>query len=150
MSISNSDHRVPAASVQRQLEHVERLALWMDKRYIDPILGLLLPGAGDVLGAAIGLFAIVSAFRMRAHPIVIARMFINLAVDSLIGAIPVIGAVADFFYQANTRNLHVLRTGDVRTPRASDWAIVLAAATAFVLALCLPIIILVATVALLR
>jgi uncharacterized protein DUF4112 len=142
-SSSPSAHPTTEESVQRDLERIERLAHWMDQRYIDPILGLLLPGVGDVLGAGVGLFAIVSAFRLRAHPVVIARMFINLAIDSVIGAIPLVGAVLDFFYKAHTRNLRLIKTRDLREPRASDWVIVGAAAFTFVLALCLPIIVLV-------
>jgi uncharacterized protein DUF4112 len=138
-----ADHPTTEESVQRDLERIERVAHWMDQRYIDPILGLLLPGVGDVLGAGMGLFAIVSAFRLRAHPVVIARMFINLAIDSVIGAIPFVGAVLDFFYKAHTRNLRLIKTRDLREPRASDWVIVGAAAFTFVLALCLPIIVVV-------
>jgi uncharacterized protein DUF4112 len=132
---------------ERYLELAERIALWMDRRYVDPILGLILPGAGDAIGAGIGLLGIYSAFRMRAHPIVIARMFINLAVDSLLGSIPLLGAIFDFFYRAHTRNLHLLRTRDVRVPRPADWLTVAAAALAFVVALFLPVLIVIALVA---
>jgi uncharacterized protein DUF4112 len=121
------------------LARVERIAHWMDRRYVDPLLGLLLPGAGDVAGALIGLFAVASAFRLRAHPIVIARMLLNLAVDSVIGAIPVLGALFDLFYRAHTRNLRLLTERDVRAPRPGDWGVVGGAALLFVLALCLPV-----------
>lgn len=131
------------------LQRVERIAHWMDRRYIDPLIGLLLPGAGDVIGALVGLFAVGSAFRLRAHPIVIARMLLNLAVDSVIGAIPVLGALFDLFYRAHSRNLRLLSERDVREPRAADWAVVGGAALLFLLALCLPIIAVVAAVKLL-
>jgi hypothetical protein len=124
----------------RYLELAERIAHWMDRRYIDPILGLLLPGAGDAIGAGIGLLGVYAAFRMRAHPIVIARMLIHLAADSVLGSIPVLGAVADFFYKAHSRNLELLRSRDVRKPKRSDWLTVAAAATLFVGALLLPIV----------
>jgi Domain of unknown function (DUF4112) len=130
----------------RYLELAERIAFWMDRRYVDPILGFILPGAGDAIGAGIGLLGIYSAFRMRAHPIVIARMFINLAVDSLLGSIPLLGAIFDIFYRAHTRNLHLLRTRDVRVPRRTDWLTVAAAAFAFVVALLLPVLIVIALV----
>lgn len=126
---------------ERYLELAERIALWMDRRYVDPILGLLLPGAGDAIGAGIGLLGVFAAFRMRAHPVVIARMLIHLAVDSLLGSIPVLGAIVDFFYKAHTRNLALLRTRDVRQPRPSDWLTVAAAATLFVGALLLPLVV---------
>lgn len=142
------DHEVfDGPGDDRSLELAERIALWMDRRYVDPILGFILPGAGDAIGAGIGLLGIYSAFRMRAHPIVIARMFINLALDSLIGSIPVLGAFFDIFYRAHTRNLHLLRTRDVRVPRPTDWLAVAAAALAFVTALLLPVVIVIALIA---
>lgn len=128
------------------LARVERVAHWMDRRYLDPLLGFLLPGAGDVAGSLIGLFAIASAFRLRAHPIVIARMLLNLAVDSVLGAIPIVGAVFDLFYRAHTRNLKLLSERDVRAPRPGDWAVVGGAALLFLLALCLPILAVIAAV----
>ncbi len=132
---------------ERYLQLAERIAYWMDRRYVDPILGFILPGAGDAIGAGIGLLGIYSAFRMRAHPIVIARMLINLAVDSLIGSIPLLGAIFDIFYRAHSRNLELLRARDVRLPRPSDWLTVAAAALAFVTALLLPVLIVIALIA---
>jgi hypothetical protein len=138
--------RVAPSAAQRDLQRLEHLAEWMDRRYLDPILGLLLPGAGDVMGATIGLLGVASAFRLGAHPVVIARMLLNLAFDSVLGSIPLLGAVLDFFYKANTRNLKLLKTRDVRKPRASDWLMVVGAGLAFLLALCLPLLVLVAAV----
>lgn len=126
---------------QRYLELAERIAYWMDRRYVDPIVGLLFPGAGDAIGAGIGLLAVYAAFRMRAHPVVIARMLIHLAVDSLLGSIPIAGAVLDFFYKSHTRNLALLRERDVRATRPSDWLIVAGAALLFVGALLLPLVV---------
>lgn len=125
----------------------ERIAYWMDRRYIDPILGFLVPGAGDAIGAGIGLLSVYAAFRMRAHPVVIARMLIHLAADSLLGSIPIVGAIADFFYKSHTRNLALLRARDVRTPKPSDWLIVAGAALLFVGALLLPLVVVAALAA---
>jgi len=131
------------------LELAEWLARWMDRRYIDPILGLLLPGAGDTLGAVIGLLGVFAAFKLRAHPLVIARMLLNLAVDGLLGAIPLLGPVLDLFYRANTRNLALLRARDVREPRASDALLVGGAVLLFIASLLLPLVLLVWLLALL-
>jgi hypothetical protein len=129
------------------LELAERLAHWMDRRYIDPLLGFILPGVGDAIGAGIGLLGIYAAFRLRAHPVVIARMLLNLAIDSIIGSIPLLGAILDIFYRAHTRNLNLLRSRDVSVPRPSDWLVLGAAALLFVLALVLPILIVILLVA---
>lgn len=129
-----------SASQERYLQLAERIAHWMDRRYVDPILGLLVPGAGDAIGAGIGLLGVYAAFRMRAHPVVIARMLVHLAVDSLLGSIPILGAVLDFFYKSHSRNLALLRERDVRRPRPSDWLAVAAAGALFVGALLLPLV----------
>lgn len=141
---SGAGHGVDPDS--RWLELAERLAHWMDRRYLDPILGLLLPGAGDAIGASIGLLGVYAAYRMGAHPVVIARMLIHLAVDSVLGAIPVLGAILDFFYKAHSRNLALLRERDVREPKPSDWLTVGAAALVFVGALLVPIVLVAALV----
>jgi hypothetical protein len=129
------------ASQERYLQLAERIAHWMDRRYVDPILGLLVPGAGDAIGAGIGLLGVYAAFRMRAHPVVIARMLVHLAVDSLLGSIPILGAVVDFFYKAHSRNLALLRERDVRRPKPSDWLTVAAAGALFLGALLLPLVV---------
>jgi hypothetical protein len=130
------------------LELAEWLARWMDRRYLDPILGLLLPGAGDTIGAVLGLLGVFAAVKLRAHPLVIARMLLNLSVDALLGSIPLLGPVIDLFYRANTRNLELLRTRDVREPRAADALLVGGAALLFIVALFLPLVLLVWLVAL--
>jgi hypothetical protein len=131
---------------ERELELVENVAHWMDRRYLDPLLALVLPGIGDVLGAVIGLASVVVAVRMRAHPALIARMLIHLAVDALLGSIPFLGPVVDIFYRANSRNLELLRQRDVWRASSSDWLVVGGAGLAFLAALILPVLALVAFV----
>jgi hypothetical protein len=120
-----------------------KLARLLDERYLDPILGLLLPGAGDVLGAALGLYAVGLAWRRKAPKVLIARMLLNLSVDLLGGAVPVLGDVWDFFFKANTKNLALLRTrlnkGAQPAARTSDWLLVVGAVLLFLVALAVPV-----------
>jgi hypothetical protein len=127
----------------RELEWLERIAYWMDRRYLDPLLALLLPGVGDVIGAAVGLLTVAVAIRLRAHPALIARMLIHLAADALLGSIPLIGPGIDFFYHAHTKNMELLRERDVWTSQPSDWLVLGAAALVFSIALSVPIVLLV-------
>lgn len=113
----------------------------MDRRYVDPILGFLVPGAGDVLGSVIGMLGVVVAFRLRVHPVVIARMLLNLAFDSLLGMIPFLGDVADIFYRAHSRNLVLLQDRVPSEAEPSDWLIVGGAALLFLIAVSLPIVV---------
>lgn len=126
-------------SDQNLLDRFERFSLLLDRRYLDPFLGLVFPGAGDVLGAILGLYGVRVALRLRAHPIILARMLLNLALDALIGAIPLAGAVGDFFFRANLRNVALLRERQARPVHPIDYVIVGGAAFAFLMALILPI-----------
>lgn len=122
------------------LGRIETLTRWMDRRYIDPIVGFVLPGVGDVVGAAIGLYTVLLARRMGYPKVVLARMLINLSVDSLVGAIPILGAVFDIAFRANVRNLAILRERPPARSRPSDWLVVLGAAALLLAALTMPIV----------
>jgi hypothetical protein len=117
-----------------------RMADWLDDRYIDPIVGFLLPGAGDLLFAAVGIYPIFVALRRRMPPIVAARMIRNLAIDLLFGAVPVIGDVFDWVFKAHRRNANLLLERHVLGPAPwRDWTAVLAAVLLLVIALSVPI-----------
>ena len=121
------------------------LTRWLDQRYLDPIIGLILPGAGDLLSSGAGLFLVSQAFKLEMPPVVIARMFLNLAIDMLVGAIPVLGDLFDFGFKANQRNLALLerRAETGGRSSASDWMLVAGAALLFLVALAVPILLLV-------
>jgi hypothetical protein len=74
---------------------------------LDPLLGLV-PGAGDLVSAAIGAYGIVLAAQLGAPSSLLARMALNLFVDTAIGSIPVAGDLFDFGFKANTRNRMLL------------------------------------------
>lgn len=125
---------------ERSLRQLEQISDWMDRKYVDPIVGLLVPGVGDALGALVGLYGVNVALRLGAHPVVVARMLLNLAIDALLGAIPILGAFGDFFFRAHTRNAALLRARRSERVRAVDYFIVLAAAVGFLAALAVPIV----------
>lgn len=122
------------------LGRLEWLSDWMDRRYVDPILGLVFPGVGDALGAVVGLYGVKVALSLGAHPVVVARMLINLAFDALLGAIPVFGAIGDFLFRAHLKNVALLRARHEERVRPVDYVIVSAAALAFLAALVVPIV----------
>src|SRR5262245_44633387 len=99
----------PHEPPDRALEVAERLARWLDHRFVDPLLGLLLPGVGDLLSSALGLYPVLLAWQRRAPRTLVARMLLNLAADAAGGAIPVLGDVWDFLFRAHARNLDLLR-----------------------------------------
>jgi hypothetical protein len=79
---------------------------------LDALLGLV-PGVGDTLGALLSTYIIVEAARRGASPWLVARMLGNVAVETLIGVVPIAGDVFDVVWKANIRNLELL--GDTLT-----------------------------------
>jgi hypothetical protein len=131
---------------ERALVAAEKVARVMDGMYLDPVLGLVLPGAGDLIGAGLGLYPVFLAWRWGAPRALVARMLLNLSVDLVGGAVPVVGDVWDFFFRAHRRNLALLRArttaGEVAdSPR--DLLVVLGALAVFLLALAVPVFLLV-------
>jgi hypothetical protein len=134
-----SDH---AGGADRALAAAETLARWLDSRFVDPLLGLLLPGIGDLLGSALGLYPVLLAWQRRAPKALLARMLLNLAADAAGGAIPVIGDIWDFLFRAHARNLQLLRAradGIAVRGHWSDTLVVALALLLFVSALALPV-----------
>ena len=74
---------------------------------LDGIVGLV-PGVGDLLGAGLSGYLIYGASRLDIPKSVIARMIINTALETVIGAIPIIGDAFDFVFKANERNARLL------------------------------------------
>jgi hypothetical protein len=88
----------------------------------DALLGLV-PWAGDVLTALMGLAILVSAHRMRVPGVVQVRMMLNLMLDLVIGLVPFAGDVADVFWKANTKNMTLLErhAASPMPATAGDW-----------------------------
>lgn len=74
---------------------------------LDPIIGLL-PVVGDWLGAGLSLYVVYEALRLGISWPVLGRMLINVGVEAVAGAVPVLGDAFDFVWQANTRNLRLV------------------------------------------
>ena len=116
----------------------------MDTRYLDPVIGLVVPGLGDVVGAFIGLYTVYVARKMGYSKVILARMIINFSFDSLLGAVPLVGDVFDIFHKSHRRNLALLRSAAAhRSARPSDWFVVLGALALFVGAIALSLTLLV-------
>lgn len=75
---------------------------------LDGLIGLV-PGVGDALGALLSSYIIGSALRMGVPRTVIARMTLNVALETVVGAIPIFGDLFDFMYKANRRNVVLLQ-----------------------------------------
>jgi Domain of unknown function (DUF4112) len=127
------------------LDAAVTLARWMDQRFLDPLLGLFLPGVGDLISSGLGVYPILLAWRRGAPGALVARMLLNLSVDALGGSIPVLGDIWDFLFRAHSRNVTLLKAravggGKVRS-RPADVLIVAAAAALFLVALAAPVVV---------
>ena len=121
------------AESDRGLERARRFARIMDGYYLDPLLGLLVPAVGDALGALFGMYLVVFAWRRGTPKVVLARMLMNLGLDAVIGAIPIIGDIGDFAFKANQKNLALIEARqESRAPTAGDWAVLLGALALFI------------------
>jgi len=134
----------PPPEEDQALVAAETLAHWLDDRFLDPILGLVLPGLGDLLGSALGLYPVVLAWRRRAPKALLARMMLNLAADAAGGSIPILGDAWDFVFKAHARNLALLRSrssaGAIRG-HWSDRLVVAVAIIALLAAFALPVLV---------
>jgi hypothetical protein len=93
---------------------------------LDPIIGLLLPGAGDVVGAVPSVLLLSLAVRQGVPPVIVLRMLLNVAFDSVVGAVPLLGDVFDVAYRSNQKNLALLEKHALsgRKPGALDYLLV--------------------------
>lgn len=108
---------------EKELAVARRIVAALDTYQLDPIIGFLAPGLGDIITTLIGFHLVTIAARRGVKPIVIARMLLNLGVDAAVGIVPVVGDVADFAVRANKKNLALLedRTSTVRKSSWRDW-----------------------------
>ena len=75
---------------------------------LDVILDFV-PFAGPTAAAAIGAYLAWEARNLGISKWQVARMGGNIGVDWMLGMIPFVGAVPDFFFRSNTRNLRIIR-----------------------------------------
>ena len=75
---------------------------------LDALLGLV-PVAGDLLSAAIGVYLITQARELGASRWLQAKMIRNLVVDAAVGSVPLAGDVFDVYFRAHRRNLKLLQ-----------------------------------------
>ncbi|KQS01923.1 hypothetical protein ASG11_13960 [Sphingomonas sp. Leaf357] len=75
---------------------------------LDVLIGIV-PVAGDVIAAAMGSWLVWEARNLGMSKLQMARMFGNVGTDFLLGLIPIIGVVPDFFFRSNTRNLRIIK-----------------------------------------
>jgi len=94
---------------------------------LDPILGLV-PGLGDLVSPLFAIGILWQARDLAIPRVVQLRMIVNVAIDALLGAVPVMGDLFDFAWKANNMNLALLERHAQEEHKASsgDWVFVVA------------------------
>ena len=104
--------------VPKEIEWAEKLVRLMDDQFrvpiigwrfgLDPIIGLI-PVVGDLVSFIISLLIVKGLVTAGLPRKLIVKMIANILLDFLVGEIPVIGDIWDFFNQANRKNLKLVR-----------------------------------------
>jgi Domain of unknown function (DUF4112) len=103
------------ASVRQRIEGMEKL---LERMFVIPGInkpvGLdvildIIPGVGTISAAALGSYIAWEARNLGMSKWQVARMAGNIGVDMLLGLIPWVGAIPDFFFRSNTRNVRIIK-----------------------------------------
>lgn len=98
------------------LVRIDRLSTLLDESIelpggyrigIDPIVGVL-PVVGDLFASAVSVYIVMEAAYLGVPRATLARMILNVVVDTVFGSIPVVGPVFDALFKANARNAALL------------------------------------------
>ena len=95
---------------------IDRISWLMDNQFkignfrfgLDPILNLI-PLGGAIAGFGTSLVLVIAMWRNGASPKLVIRMLLNISFDAVLGSIPFLGNLFDFFSKANEKNIKLLR-----------------------------------------
>ncbi len=125
------------------LRTVDTLAELLDSKFrlpgtnfrfgLDALVGLL-PIGGDAVSFLASAGVVLTLVRHGASPMLAFRMLVNVALDAILGSVPVLGDLFDVTFKANNRNVRLMREYYVAGQhRGSVWPVLLATFVALVL-----------------
>ena len=102
--------------VKKDFRWIERMATLMDSKYsiggfkfgLDPLLNLI-PIAGQTASLGFSMMLVLLMMKNGASSKVAVKMMLNVLLDAILGAIPLLGTVFDFFNKANKKNVKLLK-----------------------------------------
>ena len=103
------------AAIRRRIEGMEKLLEGLfvipgtNRRVGLDVLLDFIPVGGSVIAAVMGSWLAWEARNLGMPKHAYLRIAGNIGVDALLGAIPLVGAVPDFFFRSNTRNLKIIK-----------------------------------------
>lgn len=118
----SADERNPRALFKTSDRHVdeglEKVSYALDQMFripgteirfgLDPIIGFLLPVAGDSISILISSYLVLRSIQYGLPKVIIGRMVFNIAMDYVLGSVPFVGDFMDFAVKANKKNVELL------------------------------------------
>ncbi|PRD54765.1 DUF4112 domain-containing protein [Sphingobacterium gobiense] len=100
----------------RELRWVEQVSTLLDSKFkvggfrfgLDPLLNFF-PILGPITTFATSVLLVLVMFRNGVSSKAAVKMLLNTIFDAIIGSIPVLGNIFDFFFKANKRNVKILK-----------------------------------------
>ncbi|MDB2249794.1 DUF4112 domain-containing protein [Halorubrum ezzemoulense] len=116
--------------IQSKIDNLDELATTLDDRWqipiikidagVDPLIGLI-PGIGDVIAMTISSWIVLNGVMLGAPNKILTKMTGVLIVEGLIGHIPVIGDIIDFFWDINVNNVQRLKSNKNQLTGETNW-----------------------------
>lgn len=111
LAIADEEHRREVKLKKRQqieksrtYSLVKGIATVMDKYFVDTIIGSIIPVVGDLINSIFVLpYIYVSYSQIKSIPLTLAVIY-NSLIDILLGIIPVVGDITDFFHRSYIKN----------------------------------------------
>jgi hypothetical protein len=119
---------------------------------LDALIGLI-PGFGDLLTGAASFLIIFSAWERGLPRVTLARMVANVAIDTLVGSMPLVGDIFDAAWKSNRKNYNLLLRAEqapTRNATASDWLFLILMLLAIAALAAVPILVIMLVYRLLR
>lgn len=137
MAINAERRSNPVIPQVHRLWFAKFLADLLDQRFtipgtsirigLDPIVSLI-PGIGDLLANLTGSLILLIAAQLGVPKIALARMGINVGINTILGAVPIFGDIISIWYRSNVRNVELLERYLARRSKRvelSDWLFVI-------------------------
>ena len=105
------------ADTLKKLNRLRVIAKFMDSGWgipftkvrfgADAVAGLV-PGFGDAGAALVSLYIVLEARKLGAPNHLLVKMLANVAIDTGLGTIPVVGDIFDVLFKSNIKNIDLL------------------------------------------
>jgi hypothetical protein len=111
--------------VSRVLDTIFRVPGTRIRFGLEPVIGLI-PVLGDQVTTLISAALLFRSLQHRLPKIALVRMALNIAINGLVGMVPIIGDIFVLWYKPNIRNYRILQRYVGQAPQSSraDWLFV--------------------------